>query len=747
MNKETNLREKAAVLRGIDIFSGLAEADLRALSTKMKRRSREPGKVMFREGESGSELFVLVSGLVLISVRGEDGEEIELSRLGPGAFFGEMAILEKAPRSATCTALEPTTCLVLEAADFEALLAEQPSAAVGVLDRMLGIAASRLMKTGSFLSQMVQWGDAARKRAVTDAWTGLFNRRYLEDSFDSFVSRAKLSGTGLSYAMFDLDRFGKLNATYGAEFCDQVIKVIADEFRAVFEEEDILVRYGGDEFSFILPRSPEEAEKRCEAVCQALRSHVFEEHPELRISCSIGLAHFPGGASSTEELKERADKALYLAKEAGRDRALSWSPEAVAAAATPPPAEPPAPAPSPGEHKAEIPTIAGKNRAQAAILRTLEERDSFLIVGHKDPDEDCVSSMVAFALLASKFGKKASIVLGPAMQGTYTYLLKICRYNSIDIIQEGPLPAFSVLVFVDTPKPDMIDRKELYAAMRADPSIPKLELDHHLGADSVYIGDPGYRLVYEASSTCEIIGRLAMKIESDARLVAKYEISELMSRNLVLAIISGMIGDSQMGKFLKSRRERWFYERFSELFERILAQKTLSGSGNFSSKEQVFEALAALSESEDACFRFMSKNAAQIGAVRFAVLDAEASRVLFATYGKDTVVTVSKALVDSLAEASGCLGLVGFYDDPALSPFVQFRLRRSQRFTGLDLREAIARLEIANGGGHPGAVGFRIERELLPDIVASARRFAEALAEMAGEGAVQGAASSESATM
>jgi diguanylate cyclase (GGDEF)-like protein len=312
------------VLGGIEIFSGLPEDELCVLAAKMQRRSFKPGEAMFREGESGDELFVVASGLVSVSVRSEDAEDIELSRVGRGAFFGEMAILERAPRSATCRALEETECLVLESVDFESLLDEAPNAAVGVLERMLGIAAGRLMKTGSFLSQMVQWGDTARKRAITDAATGLFNRRYLDDSFEAIVGRSKRDNAELSFAMFDLDRFGKLNATYGAEFCDRVILAVAHAFREVFSEEDILVRYGGDEFCFLIPASRAEAFRSCEAVCAAVRSIVFPEHPDLRISCSIGIAHFPA-AGSPDELKEKADKALYQAKEGGRDRAVAWS--------------------------------------------------------------------------------------------------------------------------------------------------------------------------------------------------------------------------------------------------------------------------------------------------------------------------------------------------------------------------------------------------------------------------------------
>jgi diguanylate cyclase (GGDEF)-like protein len=719
--------DKSALLRGIDIFSGLSELELAALADKMGDRAFAPGEVMFREGEGGDELFAVASGLVSVTVR-SDCEDIELARVGRGAFFGEMAILERAPRSATCTAIEATDCLVLKAADFEALIVESPSAATGVLERMLGIAAGRLVKTGSFLSQMVQWGDEARRRAITDAATGLFNRRYLEDSFEGLVSRARRDKAGLSFAMFDLDRFGKLNAAYGTEFCDKLIVDVSAAFRRVFGEDDILVRYGGDEFCFLIPGPGEAALRKCESVCAELRSLTFPEHPELKVSCSIGLATFPEAGKGPDELKEKADKALYLAKEGGRDRAIAWPAvardRAVASAPLP-------------EPKRDIASVAEKNRVSSRVAAALEERESFLVIGHKDPDEDCISSMVAFALLASKFNKKAAVVLGSSVQENFAYLINICRFNSIRILSsESPdlaLFAPSVLVLVDTPKPEMIERIERYAAMRADPAVIKIELDHHLEADSSYFGDKDYRLVYEASSTCEIIGRLALKLGRDAELMARYQIGELVSRNLALAIISGMIGDSQNGRYLKTPKERRFYAAFSSLFERILARTTRSGSGNFSSKEQVFTALAALSDDEDACFKFMSKGAQTVGRVSFATLDPEASRFLFATYGNETAVAVSKALVDKLAETSLCLGLVGYYDDPASSPFAQFRLRRSQSFTALDLREAIPRLGIENGGGHPGAVGLRIEREAVPDIGAKAQEFVRILNELIAE--------------
>jgi len=712
---------EASELRGIDIFSSLGDGEAASLAAKMGRRAYAPGEVVFREGEAGDELFAVASGLVSVSVRSGDAEDIELTRMGPGAFFGEMAILERAPRSATCSAVESTECLVLKADDFSALVAEAPIAAVAVLERMLEIAANRLLKTGSFLSQMVQWGDDARRRAVTDAATGLFNRRYLEDSFETILARAKREGEGFSFAMFDLDRFGKLNAAYGPEFCDRLIVAVSQAFRRAFGEEDILVRYGGDEFCFLIRGTPEEAERKCDLVCEELRSLPFPEHPELVATCSIGLAHYPQAGASSEELKGKADKALYAAKEAGRDRSVVWRPPA-------------------GETKHDILTVAGKNRVAARIARALEERDSFLIIGHRDPDEDCVSSMVAFALLANKLGKKACIVLGSSVQENFDYLASICRYNAIELARDLPRGCVpSTLVLVDTPKPEMIDRGELFESLRYDPGVLKIEIDHHLEADSAYFGDPDYRLVYEASSTCEIIGRLAFKMAGEERLKGRFRFEDFLSRNLVLAVLSGMIGDSQNGVYFKTPKERWFYVRMSAMFERMLRQMTRTDSGNYSSKEEVFSALAALSQDEDSCFRFMSRKIESAGGLSFAVLDQEASATLFSTYGPDTAVVVAKALVDALAEKNGRLGLVGYYDDPASSDFAQFRLRRSRGFSSLDLRETLPLLGVENGGGHPGAIGFRIPRGEVPDIAAAARRFAGILSAAADASAASGA--------
>jgi diguanylate cyclase (GGDEF)-like protein len=315
------VKASGALLDGIGIFSDLGPEEREDVAARIVRRKCEPGELLCSEGEPGDELYVILSGAVAATITPEGAAEITLSRATAGAFFGEMSILEQAPRSATCRAVEHSEVLVLGAEGFHDLIRSRPRAAVAMLRRMAAITASRLGNMGSLISQMVQWGEQARKRAVTDDATGLFNRRFYDESMDSVLQRADVEGRVVALAMFDLDRFGDLNKSYGQVFCDHLIVEVSDVFKRAFGDTDILVRYGGDEFAFVMPgRDADSAAERCRSVNEGVRSLRFAEHSELRLTCSLGVAVYPIHAKSLADLRENADKALYRAKEAGRDR-------------------------------------------------------------------------------------------------------------------------------------------------------------------------------------------------------------------------------------------------------------------------------------------------------------------------------------------------------------------------------------------------------------------------------------------
>ena len=375
------------------------------------------------------------------------------------------------------------------------------------------------------------------------------------------------------------------------------------------------------------------------------------------------------------------------------------------------------------EAKVDFPTLALKKKTTANIIRAIEERDDFLLVGHRNPDEDCVAAMVAFGLLAVKLNKTVCLHFGAKVSDQYDYLLKICTYNAIAVVGgDGPLPGpVSVVVALDTPKPEMLDLGPAAQRLLEEGRPLRMEIDHHIGGDSSYFGDPGYRLVTDASSASELVGYIALKLDDDEAFMARWQLSEIMSRNLVLAILTGIIGDSHMGKYLKTRRERWFYERFSSLFDKLLAQKTRAGTGNFTSKEEVFDAIASLSSEEKRCYEGMMSLRRSTASIGYVLIDAKDFARMRERYGEETVTSVAKAVADTLADESGRLGLLAYPDPDEVSDFVQFRVRRNHAYQDLDLRVMLERLAISNGGGHPGAVGFRFPKAEVPDFERFAR--------------------------
>ncbi|MFW5693697.1 MAG: diguanylate cyclase [Alkalispirochaeta sp.] len=319
------MNEIADFLPDVAIFSDLTHQQRRALSARLTLQRLTAGQVLFTQGDPGDALYIVRSGAIEIAVRTGSREEVPVATLQPGDFLGEMSIFDHAPRSATCRALEDTTVLRLDETEFSALITAEPIAAISIMYRMLAITAERLDNTSVLLSEVVQWGEEARRRAFTDDLTGLYNRRFLDQNLDDQIARAAQEGSPLTVIMMDLDHFTAINEEHGHEVGDQLIAAVTPAISGAFRGSDILVRYGGDEFTFVLPgTTPSEAQP----LCASLR-HAVAEVPFLRergglittVSCSQGIAGFPEHGRTATALRERADHALYLAKERGRNRA------------------------------------------------------------------------------------------------------------------------------------------------------------------------------------------------------------------------------------------------------------------------------------------------------------------------------------------------------------------------------------------------------------------------------------------
>ncbi len=169
--------------------------------------------------------------------------------------------------------------------------------------------------------------EGLREQALRDPLTGLFNRRYLEETVGRELARAEREGKPLSLLMIDLDHFKELNDEYGHAGGDEVLQWLGDLLRAKLRPGDIACRYGGEEFIVLMPTAPVDAAlARAQDIRTAFTQLVRTASQDrfTGVTLSAGLAVFPEDATSANELRRCADTALYAAKRAGRDRVLVY---------------------------------------------------------------------------------------------------------------------------------------------------------------------------------------------------------------------------------------------------------------------------------------------------------------------------------------------------------------------------------------------------------------------------------------
>ena len=157
--------------------------------------------------------------------------------------------------------------------------------------------------------------------------TGLYNRRYLEESLDRELIRAKREGHCVSLVMADLDHFKAVNDRYGHLAGDEALRLFSTLMMKNSRGSDINCRYGGEEFLMVLPNMDEKtALNRAEQLRRAIADTPAKYGAiDIPITASFGVAVFPQHGQNGDELIGSADKALYVAKKAGRNQVKTYS--------------------------------------------------------------------------------------------------------------------------------------------------------------------------------------------------------------------------------------------------------------------------------------------------------------------------------------------------------------------------------------------------------------------------------------
>ena len=157
--------------------------------------------------------------------------------------------------------------------------------------------------------------------AITDSLTALYTRRYFFERLNEEINRSKKHGFKFTFLMIDIDDFKKCNDTHGHLVGDVILKEVSRLIKDNVREIDLVARYGGEEFSLILPETNKKsAIFVADRIRKKIEENVFKAYDEkLNVTVSTGLAEYPEDAVDIENIIEKADKALYVAKSSGKN--------------------------------------------------------------------------------------------------------------------------------------------------------------------------------------------------------------------------------------------------------------------------------------------------------------------------------------------------------------------------------------------------------------------------------------------
>jgi diguanylate cyclase (GGDEF)-like protein len=175
--------------------------------------------------------------------------------------------------------------------------------------------------------------ETLRNQSICDSLTGLFNRRYMEESLDREFSRAARKKSSLAILMVDIDHFKRFNDTFGHQAGDALLRALGDLLKRYTRGQDIACRFGGEEFVLVLTDANlNGAMQRAEILRQQVKELSVEYAGQLlgAISVSIGVAVYPDHGATMIDVMRASDQALYRAKREGRDRVSVWTVQTLA---------------------------------------------------------------------------------------------------------------------------------------------------------------------------------------------------------------------------------------------------------------------------------------------------------------------------------------------------------------------------------------------------------------------------------
>lgn len=171
------------------------------------------------------------------------------------------------------------------------------------------------------LQREQQTGAQLKQLAHHDSLTALPNRLYFQNELQIQIDECQAKHTEMALMFIDLDNFKTVNDTWGHDYGDEVLKIVAKRMQQVLRHHDLLCRLGGDEFAILLPAIPDQSniELLAQRILQTVQQPLMVKQQKMPIGATIGLAFYPQDAITAAELLQRSDAAMYAAKRAGKN--------------------------------------------------------------------------------------------------------------------------------------------------------------------------------------------------------------------------------------------------------------------------------------------------------------------------------------------------------------------------------------------------------------------------------------------